>query len=129
MLAAAPASAQQVPKAIADIPFEQNLGQQAPLDASFRDDAGADVTLGDLLHGKPAVLVLGYGRCPRLCSLVLANLVSSLTKVTPSVGADFSVIDVSIDPHEDPEMGREAKKTAGERYGRGSPDGWHFLFQ
>jgi protein SCO1 len=127
MLAVPHAHAQQVPKAIADIPFEQKLGQQAPLDTSFRAEDGADVTIGDLLHGKPAVLVLGYGRCPRLCSLVLANLVSSLAKVTPSVGDDFSVIDVSIDPHEDPEMGREAKKTANERYGRGSASGWHFL--
>ena len=127
VLAASSVSAQQVPKAIADIPFEQKLGDQLPLDVVFRDDTGVDVALGDLLRKKPAVLVLGYGRCPRLCSVVLANLVSSLTKVTPTVGTDFSVIDVSIDPREDPEMGREAKKTAGERYGRGTPDGWHFL--
>jgi protein SCO1/2 len=116
-----------LPRSIAAIPFEQKLGAQAPLDAGFRDETGTDVTIGSLLQGKPAVLVLGYQRCPRLCSLVLANLVASLKKVTPTVGDDFSVIDVSIDPFEDPEMGREAKKTALERYGRGSAAGWHFL--
>ena len=117
----------KLPPEIAAIPFEQKLGEGVPLEAAFLDEHGQVVTIGKLLNQKPAVLVLGYQRCPRLCSLVLSNLVTSLEKVSFNVGSEFSVIDLSIDPREDPEMGREAQKSAVERYGRGTIAGWHFL--
>jgi protein SCO1/2 len=126
MILAPAAFAQQQPPT-KDVTFEQRLGETVPMDVTFHDETGTTITFGNLLKDKPAVLVLGYQRCPKLCAVVLANLVERLRNVSFEVGKDFSVIDLSIDPREDPEMGRVAQTAAVERYGRGTTAGWHFL--
>src|SRR4051812_42098274 len=52
----------------------QKLGAQVPIDAAFVDDFGKPVTLGNYFgpgKDKPAILVLVYYGCPRLCTMVL----------------------------------------------------------
>src|SRR5688500_5223343 len=56
------------PQRILDsVGIDQKLGQKLPLDATFRDEAGKTVRLGDLFTGKPVVLSLVYYECPSLC--------------------------------------------------------------
>jgi len=50
--------------------FDQRLGEQLPPHARFRESHHSTVRLGDLLDGRPALLVLGYYKCPNLCGLV-----------------------------------------------------------
>ncbi|MFN2165981.1 MAG: SCO family protein, partial [Anaerolineae bacterium] len=108
--------------------FDQNLGTQLPLDARFRDSSGAPVRIGDLLQGRPVILVLGYYECPNLCGLVWQGLGESLQKLKLRVGKDFDVIAVSIDPDEDPALAAAKRESVVKRYGRnGSAAGWHFL--
>ncbi|WP_165223141.1 SCO family protein [Aquisphaera insulae] len=111
----------------ADIGFDQNLGAQAPIDLTFRDEKGRGVRLSDYLGRRPAVLVLGYYRCPLLCNQVLNGVTRTLRAIPQAAGTDFDVIAVSIDPKEQPELAGAKKATYVEEYGRGSPDGWHFL--
>lgn len=115
-------------QALARIDFEQRLSAQVPLDLRFVDETGKPVRLGDYLGSRPVVLVLGYYRCPMLCTMVLNGLVESLEDMRWRAGADFDVVNVSIDPQEQPSLAAAKKQTYVKRYGRsGTEGGWHFL--
>lgn len=117
-----------VPEPLKEVGFDQRLGEVIPLDAAFLDDHGQPVKLGDYLGTRPVVLVPVYYQCPMLCQLVLNGVASSLKAVTFDAGQEFSVVAVSIDPDETPEIAAAAKEKAVSRYGRPqTADGWHFL--
>jgi protein SCO1/2 len=110
------------------ISFDQKLGAQVSPGLEFRDENASAVKLGDYLGRKPVILVLGYYRCPMLCSFVLNGMIGSLQDIKWEIGNQFDVINVSIDPNETPELAAAKKKAYVRRYGRhdASP-GWHFL--
>ncbi|WP_165250331.1 SCO family protein [Paludisphaera soli] len=108
--------------------FEQKLGSQAPLAATFVDEQGSENPLAACFGRRPVVLALVFHRCPLLCNQVLAGLTRSLKPLPLQAGVDFDVVAVSIDPEDTPDSA--AKKKAGylERYDRpGSEAGWKFL--
>lgn len=110
------------------IGFDQRLDAQAPLDLSFRDETGRTVALGDYFRNKPVVLSLGYWECPNLCSLSRAGLLQSLEELDFTVGQEFDVVMVSIDPAETPTLATTVKQQHVISYNRsGSEAGWHFL--
>ncbi len=111
-----------------DIRIEQKLNNPVPLDCRFVDAQGRRVQLGDLLDGRPVVLNLVYFECPMLCNLATNGLIRSLRALSFEAGQEFTVITVSFDPREGPEMAAAAKRTALKRYGRAADgEGWHFL--
>src|SRR5689334_10504781 len=69
--------------------IEQRLGEQAPLDVQLRDESGRAVSLGQYFGERPVILVLNYFRCPRLCSVVLNELLVSLRANPLNAGKDF----------------------------------------
>lgn len=110
------------------ISIEQQLDAQVNLGLEFIDEAGQTVTLGDFLGDRPAVLSLVYYECPMLCTEVLNGLQVALKGMKYSIGTDFDVITVSIDPGETPELAASKKAMYLERLQRpGSETGWHFL--
>jgi len=110
------------------VTFQQNLNTQINRDLRFRDENGHDVRIGDYLGKKPVVLVLGYYQCPMLCTLTLNGLVQAMEDMKWSVGREFDIINVSIDPHETPALALAKKKNYLRSYGRSGADaGWHFL--
>ena len=135
MVAPASARAQAVPEVEVlpplpkEVGFDQNIGQWVPLDATFRDETGAVVHLGDFFSsGKPVVLSLAYDTCPMLCNLSVSGLASSLKGMTLDAGRDFEVVTLSFDPRDTPELSRVKKVAALARYGRaGGSTGWRFL--
>lgn len=111
-----------------DVAIEQRLNEQVPLDLVFHDETGRPVALREYFGTKPVILVMAYYRCPRLCSLVLNNLTEGLAGIDYEVGKEFTVITVSIDPRETPELAAAKKSAYVEKYGRpGAAAGWHFL--
>jgi protein SCO1 len=113
---------------LAAIRFDQKLNSRVGTNLLFRDESGRSVQLGDYLGRKPVILVLGYYKCPMLCSLVLNGMVQGLSDIPWSIGKEFTVIDVSIDPRETPELASAKKRNYLKRYGRSAAaDGWHFL--
>jgi len=118
----------ELPKVLKGVEVAQHLNQQLPLDASFVDETGKTVQLGDYFGSKPAILTTVYFNCPMLCSEELDGLTSSLEMVHLNPGTDFNVIVISIDPSETPQLAAKKKAFYLKRYGRPeTASGWHFL--
>ena len=118
-----------LPEKLNDVGFDQRLGEDVPLDLTFRDSDGETVRLADYFdRGHPVVLSLVYYECPMLCDLTLTGMAQSLRPLELTVGEDFEVVTVSFDPGEGPEVAAEAKNLYVPRYGRAPAwEGWHFL--
>ena len=129
----APIRAQGLPSGdghdpLRDIGFDQKLGEVVPSDLQLIDEDGRSESLGDLLGGKPAILDLGYYHCPMLCGQVENGLLDSLKGVDWTVGRQYRVLTVSIDPRERPDLARHHKARTLSRYDRQiDPNGWRFL--
>lgn len=110
------------------ISFDQNLNTQISLDLPFRDESGKAVRLRNYFGQKPVVLVLGYYQCPMLCTLTFNGMVEAMNDMKWSIGDQFTVVHVSIDPHETSQLAQAKKQTYVRQYGRtGAGAGWHFL--
>jgi protein SCO1/2 len=121
-------AADHLPDILNTVKIDQRLGQPLPLDASFRDETGKTVKLGDYFDKRPVILALVYYQCQILCSEVLNGLVGSLEMVNLTPGKDFQVVVVSIDPAEGPAVAAAKKAMYVKRYGRqDTAGGWHFL--
>ncbi|HJT45279.1 MAG TPA: SCO family protein [Chthoniobacterales bacterium] len=108
--------------------FQQHPGQQISRALEFQNDGGHAIRFGDLLTGRPLILVPGYFRCPMLCTMINDGLINSLENLRASVGIDFDVVDISIDPNESAQTAAQKKALYVRRYGRsGSASGWHCL--
>jgi protein SCO1/2 len=122
--------ASATPGPLEGVVIEQHLGASLPLHATFRDEEGKDVRLGDFFGPgkKPAVLVFAYYECPMLCTLVLNGMIKSLRPLSFTAGEEFQVIAISIDPSETPELARNKKNAYLESYARkGDGSGFRFL--
>lgn len=117
-----------LPGPLADVGFDQRLGEQIPLNLQFTDEKGQTVALEGYFGQRPVVLALVYYECPMLCSMVLNGMTTSLRALKFEAGSEFEVVVVSFDPSETPDLARTAKQTYLERYDRpDAEDGWHFL--
>jgi protein SCO1/2 len=116
-----------LPKALEGIGIDQRLNVQVPADLPFIDETGKPVLLSDYLGKKPAILVLAYYECPRLCTLVLNGVGDALSKVNFEMGKDYQVITVSINPKDGPKLASAKKASYVAHFGHGSGEGWHFL--
>jgi protein SCO1/2 len=109
--------------------IDQKLGQQAPLDTTFNDEEGKPVKIGDYFGKHPVILVMPFYRCPGTCSLEMDGLVKVANAINPtSIGKDYEVVVVSIDPRETPELAAIKKRDYLLSYDRpGAASGLHCL--
>ncbi len=111
---------------------EQKLGAQVPLDMTFFDHNGTEVSLKDCIGDKPTILILAYFTCPKLCTEVLNGLVSemkALTRIGLSAGRDYNVITISINPKDSPNFAMMKRQSYLREYDKrsDSENGWWFL--
>ncbi len=99
------------------------------MELAFTDSSGRPVTLREFFDGRrPVLLTMNYSDCPRLCSLQLNGLFRGLEQLDWSLGDQFQMITVSIDPREPPQRAQATKEKYLEAYGRGAgTEGWHCL--
>ena len=113
---------------LASIRFEQNLGEQLPLEQRFLDSQGVSRPLGKWFGERPVVLAFGYYDCPNLCSIVFDATSDALAALALAPAKDYEYIFISIDPEETPRMAAAAKRAYTRYYGKpGADEGWHFL--
>lgn len=116
------------PEALRNVGFDQKLNDQIPLHLRFRDENGMEVKLERYFATRPVILMFMYYECPNLCPLVLDGLIRSLKPLSFTVGNEFDVVIVSIDPSEEPQLAAAKKREYLPRYDRpGAESGWHFL--
>lgn len=116
------------PELLRDVGVDQKLNSSIPLDLLFRDEHGKTVALGQYFHGKPVILTLVYYSCPMLCTQVLNGLDRSLEQIPMTIGKDFDVVTVSIDPTEQPSLAEAKQAVYLGMYNRpAAAQGWHFL--
>lgn len=116
------------PAAVAEAGFDQRLDAALPLDLEFRDEAGETVRLGDLVRERPVLLSFNYFHCTDLCPLMLEQLAKTLGQLDLTLGEQYSVVTVSIDPAETTQEAAQKKQDLLALYGHAAPaGGWHFL--
>jgi protein SCO1/2 len=116
------------PAILRDVGFSQHLGAAVPGDLAFVDERGETVRLGDYFGAGPIILTLNDFNCPNLCSLELQGLATGLTDLPFTLGADYRVVTVSINPRDTPPIAAEVKHRyvwPPNRLGDGTD--WHFL--
>jgi protein SCO1 len=149
--AAAPAPDDEIPPLpptfqAGGVTVDEHLGARVPLDARFRTQDGAPITLGEALGGAlPAILTFNYSDCPMLCNVQLSGLTAALPAVgTPAispdpdrgeavfrVGVQFRIVTIDLEPNETLDKARAMR----ERYLARLPEdqraaartGWTFL--
>lgn len=116
------------PELLKDVGVDQRLNESIPLGLQFNDEKGKPVELRQFFGSKPVILSLVYYNCPMLCTQVLNGLERSLKDVSLSLGKDYTVVTVSIDPTERPVLASAKQQLYAGMYGRpGGAQGWHFL--
>ncbi len=116
------------PDLLKQVRFDEQLNHTIPLNLTFRDEHGQTVQLGQYFGTKPVILTLVYYTCPMLCTQVLNGLDRALKNIQPTIGKDFNVVTVSIDPSDTPVLAATKQAMYTGMYGRpGAAQGWNFL--
>lgn len=115
--------------ALRGVGVDERFDSAIPRDARFRDHEDRAVTLGDFLDGdRPVILQFVYHSCATVCDMSMNNLAAVLTQQPWTVGVEYDVITLSMDPHDTPEVAAAARGRLLGRYGRDeAAQGWHFL--
>jgi protein SCO1/2 len=117
------------PDAAKNIGVDSHIGDFLEMDLAFNDEQNRRIKIGDYFDGQqPVMLSFNYSNCPKLCSVQLENMTSTLREIKFKVGEDFQVVSLSIDPTEQTSRARKTKELYTQQYNKkGSEDGWHFL--
>jgi protein SCO1/2 len=103
--------------------YDQHPGAQLPLTERFKDASGNEMTLGQALAHRPAIVALGYFHCPNLCGLVRDDLMNALSRLDPP--PNYGLVVLSIDPSETPADARSAQQADAARFEPAAD--WHYL--
>lgn len=118
------------PKRLQGVDVTERLEQRIPAQLGFVADDGRPVTFGEAFRGDiPVIVTLNYSDCPMLCSLQLNALVDGLKQVDLTLGKDYRIVTVSLDPEETPQRAHGTKTRYLAQYGRpeAPQDGWTIL--
>ena len=117
--------------AMPDVHFDQKVNTDVPGDLTFRDETGKTVHLKDYYGKKPVLLMMPFFKCAGACTTELNGLMSAISSVKYTLGEDYQVVVVSINPKEGPELASAKKAVYMPMYKHDGSDkaaqGAHFL--
>ena len=121
--------ADEKPRQIENVDLVEKLGSQLPLDLTFVDLEGKEVTLEDYFPGhRPVIFTLNYAACPQLCGLQLRGLAQVLGELNMDPGMDYDMLTISLDPEEESAQTQAVKSGFVGAFGRMvDPQAWNFL--
>ncbi|HWM00626.1 MAG TPA: SCO family protein [Nocardioidaceae bacterium] len=70
-------------------------------DLTLTDTAGRPFNLVSDTDARVTLVFFGYTNCPDVCSLVMADMASALTRLSPRVAGDVQLLFVTTDPARD----------------------------
>ncbi len=122
------ASAKEAAKKIIGSAIDEKLGDTIPMNLSFKDSDGKEVTLKQIADGKPLVIDMGYYECPDLCDIVLASVAKVLDQVAETPGKDFNVASISFNTDDTPQIAAAKKEQFWGQMTRPIPaSSWRFM--
>jgi protein SCO1 len=101
-----------------DVAVEPRSDATLPLGLRFLDESAQPRTLGDVLAGKPAILLFADYTCRALCGPILTFVAAGLERSGLAAGVDYGLVVIGLDPKDDPKSARAAKAA---RVGSGTP--------
>lgn len=115
--------------ALQGVGVDERFDSAVPRDATFRDHAGNPIRIGDIVDGnRPVVLHFVYYSCATVCDLAMNSVAEVLARQPWTIGVDYDVITLSMDPHDTPADASAARGRLLGRYARTEAEhGWHFL--
>jgi protein SCO1/2 len=119
----------ELPQQLEEVGVDEHLLRNLPGGATFRDHTGRTVHLRDYFDGRrPVVLNLAYYSCPVLCGMIQQAASRSLKEQPWTIGREYQVVTISIDPRDTPATARTKRATVLRQYGRPeAARGWAFL--
>ncbi len=119
-----------LPQDFQEAGITEKLGTILDIDnLQFLNEDGKAVSLSQYFNqGRPVLVTMVYYECPNLCNFLLNGLLSSMRTLPLTIGKDFDIITVSVDPKEAATLAKKKKENYLAQYGRmGGERGWHFL--
>jgi protein SCO1 len=105
----------------------ERLGFKIPLDVTFRDEAGKQVRLAELVTG-PTIILPVYYSCTNVCYNLQWGLAQVLPKIKSRAGEEYRVLSVSFDEHDSPQLAATFKRVyLASMHAPFPQDGWRFL--
>lgn len=104
--------------ALDGLAVEPRPGAAFPLGLLFVDEDAQPRTIGDMLAGRPAVVVFTDYTCRTLCGPILTFLGAGLEDSGLAPGADYKLIVIGLDPKDDLQSSRDLKAAS---IGSGNP--------
>lgn len=85
--------------------LSERMGFNIPLDLEFSDAHGKKHPLKSFFDdGLPVIVVPVYYKCPKLCSLILAGVEDLVNEQSLTLGKDYKILAVTINPEETPDL-------------------------
>ncbi len=103
----------KLPYELQSVGVKEHLGEKIDLSLQFTDSSDRQKhSLQDYFqNGKPTILNLVYYECPMLCTMVLNGVSEGMKGLDWSIGNQFNVITISINPKDDSDTA-ELKRNA-----------------
>ena len=109
-----------------EIGVAEHLGETIPLDLTFNNEKGQNVTLREVIT-KPTILTLVYFDCPGLCSPLLDGVSEVIEKMDLELGKDYEVLTISFNTNDTPERAVEKKQNFLRKHSLKHADSWTYL--
>jgi len=116
-----------VPKIMEGTEIVDRPGARVPQDIKLVNHLGQAVKLSDYLgQDKPVILIMAYYKCPMLCSLVANGTIDAIKGQSLKLGPDFSILSVSINPDEKPDLANAKRSNYLKSMGASQDAPWTF---
>jgi protein SCO1/2 len=111
----------KVPAELVDVGVKEHLGSMVDLSLQFvSGEDGKTYPLSRFMDpSKPTLMNLVYFECPMLCTMVLNGVVEGMKGLDWTLGENYNMITLSIDPTETPEDAQAKKKAYFDHYVQG----------
>ncbi|MCK6606088.1 MAG: SCO family protein [Ignavibacteriaceae bacterium] len=106
---------------------DTKLGNTLSGEYKLTDEKGNTVKLADVVD-KTTILMFVYYQCPGLCSPLMTEVASAISRVDMFPGKDYKIVSVSIDPAEDYKIAADKQKQFTQAANIEFPEGsWRFM--
>jgi protein SCO1/2 len=118
--------AQQDSNTVNEAGVNEQLGKFIPLNLKFARETGDSIVLGQLVN-KPTIFMFVYFDCTELCIPLMEGVSDVVRKTGLSLGTDYQIITISIDPKDTPDKAKHSKANFTKSFTKEQADGWTFL--